>query len=840
MKITTKILSVFMALLMVVTCIPMTAFAKERDTSSLDAYLSNENLAVVVEDLLTALGDRKEEVVPSVLSICFQLIDALKEQAAEDGVDVMTADTNELATSLIKYVDKVLEEENLNESIKDYQSTIQKLTGLTVDLNSVDSILNLLVEAGPLLQKPTGIAAVLGNFGDAADIDVSMFEHTPKKGNKKAVAISTKNTDAIDIIYALFDFISDEDNIGIIKKVVEGTFTLGKANDTIKGFGIDIDAEIANLMGNLDVTINEMLYNELIAEKETVVNAETGEEEEVIKVAYAESVYVNYTCDELLAAALLKLISGTDATHDEAKALTKMTLYEIIGKYADQVIASFAIEPLNNDLKVALNDLIAMDPQLDVLKSIINMDYEFTADTFNFAEMAQEGLFENLNNMVCKIVEVLVQPAVYTELGLKAGGNENITHNLTAFFGYLLKTLATNNGGKLEFTVDNVAYSFDFSEFTADKIAGKSLEDMLVAVVGLFYPTLLEMELPADVNTLEKLCGFTAYVCIDKFMVQDADIDFNKDYKALVFNGDKVRDISKDQWNNVLGEMGMDVAIYWLSSATNFGMTQADIDALKAKGWTWEDLFEEIVDWALNYIDGIPAVADHLTTERGVQDGTAWYKLNVILNEFAPLAFVNGCEDETFTFDLYTFIMEQLVPSLYDCDFAAFANLLATNDKADNPFNQAVIPSVLGIVDNLIFSIFVHECEDTATFTKEATATHDGYKGTYCVENGHYVDVTVIEATGTTAPQPSETTTEDPKPSETTTEPPVTTVKLGDVTGDGKVNAVDARIVLRTGAKLETLEGDKAIAADVNKDGKINAVDARKILRVSAQLETLE
>ena len=36
MKKTTKILSVFMALLMVVTCIPMTAFAQDRDTSSLD------------------------------------------------------------------------------------------------------------------------------------------------------------------------------------------------------------------------------------------------------------------------------------------------------------------------------------------------------------------------------------------------------------------------------------------------------------------------------------------------------------------------------------------------------------------------------------------------------------------------------------------------------------------------------------------------------------------------------------------------------------------------------------------------------------------------------------
>ncbi len=843
MKKTTKILSVFMALIMVITCIPMTAFAKGRDTSSLDAYLSNANLAVLVEDLLTALDDRKEEFAPSVLNICFQLIDALKEQAAEDGVDVADASSEELADSLLTYLDEVLADADLNSQLVldigggqtlDIKSLTKYLNISKIDLNNVDGIFALLVEVGVVLKNPPSIASAIGikDFGDAKNLDVSMFEHTPAKGKKPAVAISRDNTDALDIIFALFDFLSAEDNIEVISKVVAGTFTLGSANSAIKNLAkLDIDAEIANLMGNLDVTIKELLYDNLIGTADDAP-------------AYADSVYVDFTSDELLAAALLKLMSGADATKAEATALTGMTLYEIIGKYADKVIASFALEPLNNDLKNAINELAGMDPQLAVIKDIINMDYEFKADTFNFAEMAEDGLFENLNNFVCKLVETLVKPAVYTELGLKAGGNENITHNLTAFFGYLLKTLAANNGGKLEFTVDEVAYSFDFSGFTADKIAGKSLEDMLVAVVGLFYPTLLKMDLPADVDSLEKLCGFTAYVCIDKFMNQDADIDFNKDYKALVFNGDKVKDLSVAQWNNVLGEMGMDVAIYWLSDATNFGMTQADVDALKTQGWTWEDFFEEIVDWALNYVAGIPAVADHLTYERGVKDGTAWYKLNVVLNELLPLAFVTGAEDETFTFDLYTFVMELLVPSLYDCDFAAFANILSKNDKEGNPFNEPVIPSVLKLVDNLLFSIFVHDCEKTANFTKEATATHDGYKGTYCVNNGHYVKVDVLPATGdepTTEPPTTEPpTTEPPTTEPPTTEPPVSTRAKGDVDGNGNVNAMDARLALRAASKLDVLEGEAFTAADANGDGRITAMDARAILRHSAKIELLK
>lgn len=60
----------------------------------------------------------------------------------------------------------------------------------------------------------------------------------------------------------------------------------------------------------------------------------------------------------------------------------------------------------------------------------------------------------------------------------------------------------------------------------------------------------------------------------------------------------------------------------------------------------------------------------------------------------------------------------------------------------------------------------------------------------------------------------------------------------GDVNGDKKVTAADARIVLRVSAKLEKLEGDYIKAADVNKDNKVTAADARTILRVSAKLES--
>lgn len=61
----------------------------------------------------------------------------------------------------------------------------------------------------------------------------------------------------------------------------------------------------------------------------------------------------------------------------------------------------------------------------------------------------------------------------------------------------------------------------------------------------------------------------------------------------------------------------------------------------------------------------------------------------------------------------------------------------------------------------------------------------------------------------------------------------------GDVSGDGKVTASDARKVLRAAAGLEVLTEEQLIVADINRDDKITASDARKILRAAAGLEVL-
>ena len=59
----------------------------------------------------------------------------------------------------------------------------------------------------------------------------------------------------------------------------------------------------------------------------------------------------------------------------------------------------------------------------------------------------------------------------------------------------------------------------------------------------------------------------------------------------------------------------------------------------------------------------------------------------------------------------------------------------------------------------------------------------------------------------------------------------------GDINGDGKITAADAREALRAAAGLSKLEGIQNEAADYNNDGKVTAADARLILRKAANID---
>lgn len=65
------------------------------------------------------------------------------------------------------------------------------------------------------------------------------------------------------------------------------------------------------------------------------------------------------------------------------------------------------------------------------------------------------------------------------------------------------------------------------------------------------------------------------------------------------------------------------------------------------------------------------------------------------------------------------------------------------------------------------------------------------------------------------------------------------TSETGDVNGDGRLTAADARLVLRASVGLEELTAELLKMGDTDSDGKLTATDARSILRASVGLEVL-
>ena len=66
------------------------------------------------------------------------------------------------------------------------------------------------------------------------------------------------------------------------------------------------------------------------------------------------------------------------------------------------------------------------------------------------------------------------------------------------------------------------------------------------------------------------------------------------------------------------------------------------------------------------------------------------------------------------------------------------------------------------------------------------------------------------------------------------------TYSLGDVNGDGRIRANDARLCLRIAADIDIVSDEVFNVADINSDGMVRANDARIILRISAELDSID
>lgn len=723
MKKTNKIIAMVLAMVLAFSSVPLIASASaiQDNVNTVEKLIQGENLGSLVEWLLKNINNRKEEITGSVLRLVFMLVedDALKAKIGS--TDLMTASDEQLAKILVDWLNTILPE--LQKELEADETVKTVLNIVDIDISSVNNIIATL----HTLSTFTG----LGDISNLKE-DALIYEKGGLFQKDKLVTVANKGN--LGVIHVILQFLND--NTSFFKKVLSGNVSLG-------------------ILAALNSTINDLIKEYISPDAIKKMLCDT------LEIDY--EAYKSYTADELVAVAFLQLLTGAKTvSKTDAGKVMNLSIYSFLETYAGDIYANLLLDLLNNDAKTALKDLAAKDTTGKIAQ-VLNLDYEFKADTFDAYLGAGKGnMVAQLNNAVITLLEVIIKPAELAKIGLAKGGNDKLNDNLTKTFRYILPLIK-----------DIPDLGVDLSGFTTDKVMNMSAEEMAVAVLKLFFQGWFKNANMTEVNsakTLEQL-GVLAV----KYAVT------NKEWVPMnitsVSKTNNATSLSDEDCLDLVFEIGMETAAKALDY--NKSTTHYELPANTA-GWTGEDYLDDIVDWALNFVDGLPASADKLSTKRGVIDGEGgFYKINVILDSLFDLSFISGCGNDLFKFDIETMLMDKFLVNLLNFDLEASVAILAQNENA-SLFGKKINVAVIDLVDDLLTGLF-----------------EEGY----------------------TLPA---------------------AVKLGDVDLDGQVKAGDARLALRYSVGLEKSFSEKQVkAADVDRDGQVKAGDARTILRVSVGLDKI-
>lgn len=876
MKKSTKLISLILAVVMVfsATCISAGASAiPSAAQGSIETLVQNKNLAEIVGWLITNLNAAKGNITGTVLKLVYLF--AGKNLDVSEETDVTKLSDEQLAKILLDYLDKNLPEWTKDLTEQSWWGTVSdivNLLGVTLDLKSVDGILETVYT---VCNKANSDAIVGAAVGDLKDLNGSAVKGVKRSGGD------------MKVIYAVLQWVND--NQKFVKAFVIG----GISNN-----GIKLGNAVMNIIGdNLD-NINNIVKNIPDFAKAWVYllidgYAEKPDIQKNPKGGWGTSPYADYSADEMLAAALINLINdsykkSSDAElvvvpKAEAQEILGLTFYGLLAKYGKPLYTRFAVSALNNALKEQILKL----KDIPDAKDIFNYDYQFTDTSFNgaFADADTTGFLGQLNNILYTCLETMLTPATFKAVDPVKGGNENLNGNLAKLCRHVLPILANHSKD----------LGFDFSKFTADAVKDMDLPEMAVAVLKIFFPTWFkdtyDAKLVNKAGTVAQL-GLAAV----KFAVTNKNwVTLDNGFSAKEFldkiTPDAIGEYTDAECIELIVSIGAKLGAYTLDAAK--AQTHFELDKDASAKWTWKEYCDEIVDWAIAFAKGFPAVmVNNVTAKRGEYDGFGpFYKVNVALNELIDFSFLSNVNDETFRLDSETLIFDTILNNACNFDVEALVNVFAKNTKEGNFLNGPVIKGTIGIVDRILTALFSHTCGADGEFEKELDCTH-ALAGTYDKFNGHYkADVKekdienhnfveepeknvaatcgemgtqyfICTKCGVEKPETTPATGEhdyqlvekdpvtgaelykctvcgDEKIEEGEPEVVEPEVKLGDVDGDDKISSADARLALRRSVGLETYKEDSVefLACDVDKDNKVTSADARLILRASVGLE---
>lgn len=728
MKKSTKFLSVILALVMMFSMAMPSFAAIPSKATSVNTLLTSENLGSIVGWFLNNLNARKDKFVPTVLTLVDRYVDKIAAYIPA-GQTVDTLSDEQKAKVLIDFCDAMLGEK-FGDAVPENIVNLAGKLGITIDLKSVNGILKTLKEVDGLVSAD--LLGVL--YGDINDLQFGALI-------KDRRAIQTSDG-YLYVVKQLFQFLKD--NTSVLQTVLNGNLELGTI---IEGFfnpdedgafmkdpaGEMVSGGLNGSMKYLPTYVKNMIYDRFIDEDE--MKAVVGRD---------------WTADEMLGYAFINFITGkTDITKTDSAAVMTSSAYANLVKYAPVVYAKFAVEPLNGAFKNTLRDKVCTtNGTHNTLYSIINWSYAFTEADFNNLGITENtGILGGFNNMVYVVLQKILIPTEFAKIGLEKDTTAaKLNSNLTKLCRYLLPKMS------------GVVTGFDFSKFTSASVSKMTLEDMAVQVLKIFYPSWFHIE--GDTNTLAFVNSIDS---MPEMLAAAAYLGFPTDYygaragyKAILMNtaGNAVNSkLTEKQCVDTALDILMDKAVYELNYAkenTLFSLSADQVKVYKAAGWNWDDFADEIVDWALNTIKGIPAVADELKLVSGEYDGFGPFnKLNAIFNEFVDFSFMNNVSSKTpagaviAKMDFETFLLDGIIGNVCDFDIAGILSMFTVNKNSGNILNASFTSSVIGIANKALEAVFNHTCKNTSFKVASTCITH-GYTETYCTTSGHIISQTSL------------------------------------------------------------------------------------------------
>ncbi len=876
MKTSTKILSLFLAVIMVFSVLPMTASAKaiQNKYDTVEKLIQMDSIEALLDYLVDQINANKDTLITPVLRIVFLAMNNEQINGYIDTLikkDVTKLSGKEASKVLIKWLDTDILPP-INEKVQSNSaiSTVTSL-GVSVDLHNVQAVFDTLAQ----LDTNIAVKALRSTLlGDAGDLNVTAVTNKTVAGNEDGA------------VKAVIQFLKD--NMSIIHKALSGNISLGLVNNFF-----DVN-EYISFIGQLPQLIKSYLYKLIDSD------AAAGEfADGKMGGDWAKSAYAGYNADELLGAALIKAINGTDdvVSKNDAGNAVKKSFYDLLGDYAEPVFNKFALTPLNEAID-NLNKWIGEQSNAELTALFKSPIDHVTSATFSsiFANAKTTGLLEQLNNILLAALKHIFADNVYSAVKLKEGGNENLNANLTKIARYALPILVN-----LE---DMMGYTFPDEIKNADP-AKLSLSDMATFILKPFFESWFNDSDNFNKDVVNSATSLPALAVLAVNYTATTTEWLNLDYTFAPVTANDIKDIKDADATDKVMATAAGIAIGALKYNADKIHFTATVD-----GSNWKTAFNQIANWGLDFIVGLPALVKYHDLKNQNSYGP-FYKLNVILNELIDFSFLNDVADPTFKLDLDTLLREGVLQNLYEFDVAGIIGIFEKNTKSGNVLNGVLNTSVIGMVNRIVTALFEHTCGDHATANKvidhpKNPCTYQLRKDyEYCSVCGAYFSYKETDVKRSTnnlnhkyGEQVTETKAYNNKNADGTYDtrrcntqsritetcavcgdvhvvsdwtanmhkmgkdgkctvcgydknnnkpttpdnpenPEQPTVTLGDVDNNGKVDTQDARMALRASIGLEKYAaGSKEfLAADVNKDNKLGTDDARYILRHSIGLK---